>query len=90
MLKEAREGTWAVTRQHPPFHLSRWRQRKPIETEGLSKIRASLHNTHNVKVSIGNYSHTKTQEDLKLNGKRQLIDPNTMIKDMLELFDKKI
>lgn len=32
---------------------------------------------------------TKTQEDLKLNGKRQLRDTNIMIKEMLELFDNK-
>lgn len=75
----------AVTRRVPSLCWS-----GIIERQLKQKVDPESHNnTQDIQVSITQITRqTKNQEDLKLNEKRQSVDANTEVREMLEVFDK--
>lgn len=58
--------------------------KKAAKTESLNETQGLI----TPRFQFLKITHTKNQEDLKLNEKRQSIDTNSEIIEMLELFDK--
>ena len=78
-----------VTRQAHCLPLLEQDQRKLAKTEGLNNTQSPITHYKNIQVSVKKITHhTKNEKELQLNEKRQSIDDNAKMTEMLELSDK--